>query len=90
MAGRQKSRMERWIAGRIEDLTWLSLLLEARRIQLASRKGQASIAGFLLCIKKTYFNLKDNGVAAYFYYCKVRYSIMARIKLCENPPRRGK
>jgi hypothetical protein len=27
-------------------------------------------------------------VAAYIYYCTVRYSIMARIKLCKNPPRR--
>jgi hypothetical protein len=28
--------------------------------------------------------------AAYIYYCTVRYSIMARIKLYTNPPRRGK
>jgi hypothetical protein len=54
MTGRQKSRIVRWIAGRIEELTWLSLLLEARRTQLASRKGQASIAGFLLCVKNIF------------------------------------
>ncbi len=29
-------------------------------------------------------------VVAYIYYCTVRTSIMARIKLCKNPPKRGK
>jgi hypothetical protein len=34
--------------------------------------------------------INDHTVAAYIYYCTVRYSIMARIKLCKNPPKRGK
>ena len=34
--------------------------------------------------------VNKSTVAAYIYYCTVRHSITARIKLCKNPLRRGK
>ncbi len=51
------------------------------------------VAAYIYCIHSpvaAYIYCIHSPVAAYIYYCTVRYSILARINLCTNPPKRGK